>query len=152
SKRTGPDLHREGAKYPDAWHYNHMDDPRTTSPGSIMPRYSWLLNQKLDTNSIPPRITALRKVGVPYPQGLEQTAVAEARKQADQIVANLKQGSVEAQPDKEIIALIAYLQRLGTDIKVAPGAPTLPPAPQETKAPPTNVTAQIAPGINATRN
>ena len=53
SKRTGPDLHREGAKYPDAWHYNHMDDPRTTSPGSIMPRYSWLLNQKLDTNSIP---------------------------------------------------------------------------------------------------
>ena len=49
SKRTGPDLHRVGGKYPDAWHYNHMDDPRSTSPGSIMPRYPWLLTQKLDT-------------------------------------------------------------------------------------------------------
>ena len=50
SKRTGPDLHRVGGKYPDAWHYNHMDDPRSTSPGSIMPRYPWLLTQKLDTD------------------------------------------------------------------------------------------------------
>jgi cytochrome c oxidase cbb3-type subunit I/II len=122
SKRTGPDLHREGGKYPDAWHYNHMDDPSSTSPGSIMPRYSWLLTKKMDTNSIPPRITALRKIGVPYPDGLEQTAITEARKQADQIVANLKQGSIDAAPDKEIIALIAYLQRLGTDIKTAPAS------------------------------
>ena len=122
SKRTGPDLHREGGKYPDAWHYNHMDDPSSTSPGSIMPRYSWLLTKKMDTNSIPPRITALRKIGVPYRDGLEQTAIAEARKQADQIVANLKQGSIDAVPDKEIIALIAYLQRLGTDIKTAPAS------------------------------
>jgi cytochrome c oxidase cbb3-type subunit I/II len=56
SKRTGPDLHRIGGKYPDAWHYNHMDDPRTTSPGSMMPRYSWLLTQKLDTNAVAPRL------------------------------------------------------------------------------------------------
>jgi len=155
SKRTGPDLHREGAKYPDAWHYNHMDDPRTTSPGSIMPRYSWLLDKKLDTNSIPPRISALRKVGVPYPQGLEQTAVADARKQADQIVANLKQGSIDAPPDKEIIALIAYLQRLGTDIKTAPATaepPAIPATPIETKAPPTNTTAQADTSINPARN
>ena len=126
SKRTGPDLHRQGGKYPDAWHYNHMDDPRTTSPGSIMPRYPWLLTQKLDTNSIAPRITALRKVGVPYPAGYEQQAVADAAKQAAQIVVNLKQGSIEATPDREIIALIAYLQRLGTDIKTAPGGPVAP--------------------------
>ncbi|MFN7140464.1 MAG: cytochrome-c oxidase, cbb3-type subunit I, partial [Limisphaerales bacterium] len=56
SKRTGPDLHRLGGKYPDAWHYNHMDDPTSTSPGSIMPRYPWLLTQKIDSNSVPARI------------------------------------------------------------------------------------------------
>jgi cytochrome c oxidase cbb3-type subunit I/II len=119
SKRTGPDLHREGGKYPDAWHYNHMDDPRAVSPGSIMPSYSWLLTQKLETNSLPARISALRKVGVPYAAGYEQTALAELQKQADAIVTRLKAGSIKAEPDREIVALIAYLQRLGTDIKPA---------------------------------
>jgi cytochrome c oxidase cbb3-type subunit I/II len=121
SKRTGPDLHREGGKYPDAWHYNHMDNPQSTSPGSIMPRYSWLLTQKIDTNAMPPRIAALRKVGVPYPVGYENgDAQGDLKKQADAIVLGLKVGSVESQPDREIIALIAYLQRLGKDIKAAP--------------------------------
>jgi cytochrome c oxidase cbb3-type subunit I/II len=123
SKRTGPDLHRVGGKYPDAWHYNHLDDPRTTSPGSIMPRYPWLLTQKLDTSSLPARIKALRKVGVPYPEGYEQHAQADLEKQAAKVVENLKTGMVTAEPDREIIALIAYLQRLGTDIKTAPTAP-----------------------------
>ena len=118
SKRTGPDLHRVGGKYPDAWHYNHMDDPRTTSPGSIMPNYGWLLTQKLETNSLPARIAALRKVGVPYPTDYEQRALAELKTQAGAIVTNLKSGSINASADKEIIAMIAYLQRLGTDIKV----------------------------------
>ncbi len=118
SKRTGPDLHREGGKYPDAWHYNHMDDPRSTSPGSIMPRYSWLLTQKIETNAVAPRIAALRKVGVPYPVGYENgDAQKDLAKQAAAIVLGLKVGSVESQPDREIIALIAYLQRLGKDIK-----------------------------------
>ena len=121
SKRTGPDLHRIGGKYPDAWHFNHMDDPRTTSPGSIMPSYPWLLTQKLETNSLPARIGALRKVGVPYPEGYEQVALEELRTQAGTIVTNLMGGSIEAQADKEIIAMIAYLQRLGTDIKPTPG-------------------------------
>src|SRR5262245_16538599 len=122
SKRTGPDLHRQGGKYPDAWHYNHMDDPRLTSPGSIMPRYSWLLTQKLDTNALPARLAALRKTGVPYPAGFENgTAQKELWAQAAGVVANLKLGSItNAPPDTEIIALIAYLQRLGTDIKAAP--------------------------------
>ncbi len=136
SKRTGPDLHREGGKYPDAWHFNHLDDPRTTSPGSIMPRYSWLLTQPLETSSLPARISALRKVGVPYPAGYEQKALAELKIQSAKIVDNLKTGLVKADPDKEIIALIAYLQRLGTDIK-ATGAPAAPaPAPAPPPAPP----------------
>ncbi|MGC3957634.1 MAG: cytochrome-c oxidase, cbb3-type subunit I [Verrucomicrobiota bacterium] len=125
SKRTGPDLHRVGGKYPDAWHYNHMDDPRSTSPGSIMPRYPWLLTQTLDTNALPSRLAALRKVGVPYPVGFENgDAQKELQTQASAIVLGLKVGSVETQPDKEIVALIAYLQRLGKDIKAAPAQTT----------------------------
>jgi cytochrome c oxidase cbb3-type subunit I/II len=122
SKRTGPDLHRLGGKYPDAWHYNHMDDPQSTSPGSIMPPYPWLLTKTLETNSLPARIKALRRTGVPYAEGYETSdALADLRKQADAIVLGLKVGSVEnASAEKEIIALIAYLQRLGKDIKAAP--------------------------------
>jgi cytochrome c oxidase cbb3-type subunit I/II len=85
-----------------------------------MPRYQWLLSKRYDSNSIPPRISALRKVGVPYPQGYEQVAMVEAAQQAAQIAANLQQNSIQTTSDKEIIALIAYLQRLGTDIKGAP--------------------------------
>jgi cytochrome c oxidase cbb3-type subunit I/II len=120
SKRTGPDLHREGGKYPSAWHYNHLDDPRSTSPGSIMPRYPWLLTQKLDTSSLPARISALRRIGVPYPEGYEAKAQAELEQQAVKVVADLKAGQVNAPKDGEIIAVIAYLQRLGVDIKGAP--------------------------------
>jgi cytochrome c oxidase cbb3-type subunit I/II len=121
SERKGPDLAREGGRYPDAWHYNHMDDPRTTSPGSIMPRYSWLLTQKLEKDSLPARLNAMRKLGVPYPAGYENgPAQKDLTAQSKKIVANLKLGSVTADADKEIIAVIAYLQRLGTDIKAAP--------------------------------
>ena len=120
SKRTGPDLARVGGKYPDAWHYNHMDNPRTTSPGSIMPRYPWLLAQKIDLTALPARIGALRKVGVPYAPGYEDgQAQKDLQAQAAKIVENLKIGMVKAEPDREIIALIAYLQRLGVDIKNA---------------------------------
>jgi cytochrome c oxidase cbb3-type subunit I/II len=84
-------------------------------------------------------------VGVPYPEGFEQIAVAEANKQAAQVVANLKQGTVTAEPDREIIALIAYLQRLGTDIKIAPTAPVIAPAPAK-------ATAQIDSTVNTARN
>lgn len=137
SKRTGPDLHRVGGKYPDAWHYNHMDDPRSTSPGSIMPRYPWLLTQKLDATSLPARIKALRKVGVPYPDGYENTAMDELKAQSQKITENLKGGSINAEPDREIIALIAYLQRLGTDIKAVPPESAQPPPPETTQAPAT---------------
>ena len=118
SKRNGPDLHRLGGKYPDAWHYRHMEDPESTSPGSIMPGYPWLITNELETDSLPARIGALRKVGVPYPEGYEDGAFAELEAQSLVVQANLTEGMVEAQADREIIALIAYLQRLGTDINI----------------------------------
>jgi cytochrome c oxidase cbb3-type subunit I/II len=129
SERKGPDLAREGGRYPDAWHYNHMDDPRATSPGSIMPRYPWLLTRGLDTNSLPARLKALRRVGVPYPAGYENgPAQKDLTAQAARAVQALKLGAVTAEPDREIIALIAYLQRLGTDIKPPPAAAPAPSA------------------------
>jgi cytochrome c oxidase cbb3-type subunit I/II len=123
SKRTGPDLHREGGKYPDAWHYNHLENPRSTSPGSIMPNYAWLLSQKLDATVAPDRMRALRKVGVPYTDAEIQNASKSIAAQAQKVVINLSVGSITNAPaDREVIAVIAYLQRLGTDIKAAPGA------------------------------
>lgn len=120
SKRTGPDLHRVGGKYPDSWHYNHMLDPESMSPNSIMPSYPWLFEKQFDTTHIAAKINAMRKMGVPYPAGYENSALAEMRKQADEISGRLKKEGVEVKSDKEIVALIAYLQRLGTDIKVKP--------------------------------
>ncbi len=117
SKRIGPDLHRVGGKYPDAWHFNHMKDPRSTSPGSIMPPYPWLITNTLDTSSTPAKIRAMQSLGVPYPEGYDEIANRDLMAQAEQIAANLRSARIDIEPDKEIIALIAYLQRLGTDIK-----------------------------------
>jgi cytochrome c oxidase cbb3-type subunit I/II len=118
SKRTGPDLHRVGGKYPDAWHYNHMEDPTSTSEGSIMPPYPWLLENELDTSPVEERMRALRKIGVPYSDAEIDGAQESIEAQSAGIMDGLKVGLVEdAQPDREIIAMIAYLQRLGTDIK-----------------------------------
>jgi cytochrome c oxidase cbb3-type subunit I/II len=122
SKRTGPDLHRVGGKYPDAWHYNHMENPVNTSPRSIMPRYPWLLTRKLDTNVVQVRMKTLRRLGVPYTDDDIAKAYENMAAQQLRIVQNLKVGMVEADPDREIIALIAYLQRLGTDIKGSPAS------------------------------
>ncbi|MDT8322599.1 MAG: cytochrome-c oxidase, cbb3-type subunit I [Bacteroidota bacterium] len=118
SKRTGPDLHRVGRKYPDAWHYNHMLDPTTMSPGSIMPPYPWLITDLLDVSDLASKISALRTVGVPYAPDYERTAMDDLKKQAQEIAETLKASGIETSWDREIIALIAYLQRLGTDIRV----------------------------------
>jgi cytochrome c oxidase cbb3-type subunit I/II len=120
SKRTGPDLHREGGKYPNLWHYLHMENPRSMSPGSIMPAYPWLLENTLDVSNTPAKINAMRTIGVPYPPGFENEANDLLNKQAESIALDLQKNGVPAEPDKEIIALIAYLQRLGTDIKAKP--------------------------------
>ncbi len=117
SKRTGPDLQREGGKYGNVWHYNHMIDPQTMSPGSIMPPYDWLATQTLDTTNTRAKINAMRTLGVPYPVGYEHKANQDLDIQAKAIAADLQQNNIKIKSDKEIIALIAYLQRLGTDIK-----------------------------------
>ncbi len=121
SKRTGPDLAREGVitgkmYKPASWHYNHMKDPQLVSPQSIMPSYKWLLTDDLDLSNIEKKIKVMQKLGVPYPEGYADIAKDELLKQADQIVENLKNGGIETENNKEIIALIAYLHRLGTDI------------------------------------
>jgi cytochrome c oxidase cbb3-type subunit I/II len=118
SKRTGPDLHRIGGKYSNAWHYNHMWDPTSMSSGSIMPPYPWLFENPIDVGSTAAKITAMRKIGVPYPENYESMAATELEDQAVVVTENLKKEGVETDPGLEIIALIAYLQRLGTDIKV----------------------------------
>jgi len=117
SKRTGPDLHRVGGKYPDAWHYNHMIQPTSMSPGSIMPTYPWLAEQKIDVATTPAKIRAMQTLGVPYPEGYDQKANEDLMKQAKKIAAGLKEQGIDVEADAEIIALIAYLQRLGTDIR-----------------------------------
>jgi cytochrome c oxidase cbb3-type subunit I/II len=117
SKRTGPDLHRQGGKYPDSWHYNHMLEPTSMSPGSIMPAYPWLFDDELNTANTATKINAMRNLGVPYEEGYEDQAVADLTTQAEEISKNLADAKIKVGKEKEIIALIAYLQRLGTDIK-----------------------------------
>ncbi len=119
SRRMGPDLQRVGGKYPDAWHYEHMRDPRSTSPGSVMPPYTWLHTQTYDPADIQASLRALKKVGVPYTDDDIANAPAAMQAQAQEIQARLKQAGIDAPADKEIVALIAYLQRLGKDGKAA---------------------------------
>ncbi len=135
SKRTGPDLHREGGKNPSSWHYKHMLNPRVTSAGSIMPRYPWLIARDLDRTQTVAKIELMKNVfDVPYTQAQVDSVDAWADNQAAFIVkqiyseaADVKEAYAERKAQqgadfvplekKEIIALIAYLQRLGTDIK-----------------------------------
>lgn len=124
SKRTGPDVHRIGGKYNDNWHFNHMMDPRSTSPGSIMPRYSWLIKNDMNASNLETKMKALATLGVPYTDEEITGAKQALLTQAKEVENNLRQdpeyvknyGSSNIQ-NKEIVALIAYLQRLGTDIK-----------------------------------
>lgn len=117
SKRTGPDLARIGGKYPDSWHFNHMLDPGSMAPNSIMPPYPWLFTDKMDMKYLVPKMKALKRIGVPYSDEQIMNAEKELKQQADSIVNNLKKDRININSDKEIIALIAYLQRLGTDIR-----------------------------------
>lgn len=118
SKRTGPDLARVGGKYPDSWHFYHMLNPGDFIEGSIMPSYPFLFEDDLNIATTRSKIHAMRKLGVPYADNYEDIANDDLMKQAEQIAENLKKDKIEVDPKKEIIALIAYLQRLGKDIKV----------------------------------
>jgi cytochrome c oxidase cbb3-type subunit I/II len=117
SKRTGPDLHRIGGKYPHSWHWHHMIDPRTMSPGSNMPAYEWMAEKELDTSTTPAKINAMIRLGVPYPPGYAEEANKDLVIQAENISKELMKDGIQALPNSELIALIAYLQRVGTDIK-----------------------------------
>lgn len=131
SKRTGPDLAREGGKMPSKWHYEHMIRPKDVSEESLMPAYPWLREDNLDVALTEKKISAMRTLGVPYAEGYEKTALNDLKTQADAIAQEIVDaysdddlGGLDRKvfkdqiKDKEIIALIAYLQRLGTDIKV----------------------------------
>ncbi|MBS1944089.1 MAG: cytochrome-c oxidase, cbb3-type subunit I [Bacteroidetes bacterium] len=117
SKRTGPDLARVGGKYPDSWHFYHMLDPTSMSPGSLMPAYPHLFADVLDTSTTRRKVEAMITLGVPYAKDFPAKANADLAAQGEKIAANLKKGGIDAVADREIIALIAYLQRVGTDIK-----------------------------------
>jgi len=137
SKRTGPDLHRQGTKNPDSWHFKHMYNPRVTSAGSIMPRYPWLIANELDRSETVNKIKLMKDYfDIPYTSAQIDSANSWANNQAKQIVARIfdeaadVKESVEREKEikgenfiplenREIIALIAYLQRLGTDIKTS---------------------------------
>jgi cytochrome c oxidase cbb3-type subunit I/II len=138
SKRTGPDLMRVGGKYNDNWHFNHLWDPQSTSSGSIMPGYKWLFdNKEMDYSQIETKMSAMQTLGVPYTDNEIKNARAAIAKQSEGIEKNLKNDpdfvksyteseknakikgeKFVAMRDREIVALIAYLQRLGTDIKI----------------------------------
>ncbi|MBU3821753.1 cytochrome-c oxidase, cbb3-type subunit I [Flavobacteriaceae bacterium XHP0103] len=137
SKRTGPDLHRLGKKYSDNWHFNHMYDPQSTSSGSIMPRYPWLIKNELDKSDTEAKMKTMVSLGVPYSEEeianaqqhmLEQASVIEQNLYNDPDFAKTydadKKYAAEnglefvEMKNREIVALIAYLQRLGTDIQV----------------------------------
>jgi cytochrome c oxidase cbb3-type subunit I/II len=120
SKRTGPDLAREGGKYPNLWHYRHMIDPREVSPGSIMPPFPVLATDTIDASKTATKMSALRTIGVPYADKDIQTAQEAEAAQANQIVESLKSEGANADPKSELVALIAYLQRLGTRPQPAP--------------------------------
>ena len=117
SKRTGPDLHRVGGKFSSTWHLRHLEDPRVTSPGSLMPSYAAMLRDELDLSHTQRKIRVLRMLGTPYTDEEETNAVEIARAQAAEIGAELERDGAPGMADREVVALIAYLQRLGTDIK-----------------------------------
>jgi len=144
SKRTGPDLAREGGRRDELWHLRHFENPRTTSPGSVMPNYPHLLSDTIDWDVIQRRVDAMAMLGVPYDAQALSSAQAMARDQAAEVAAKLaKLGGPSGMQDKDVIALIAYIQRLGRDIQLdrAPPAPAAPAAPATPAAP----TAPAAP-------
>ena len=138
SKRTGPDLMRVGGKYNDNWHFNHLWDPQSTSAGSIMPGYKWLFdNKSMDYSKTEDKMRVMVKLGVPYTDedianakksiSFQSTKIEENLKNDPDFVKSYEESMKNAKArgeefvpmkDREITALIAYLQRLGTDIKV----------------------------------
>jgi cytochrome c oxidase cbb3-type subunit II len=129
SKRTGPDLARVGGKYSDAWHREHLSDPRGLVPESVMPPYAFLNNKDLDPSILKAELQAMKRIGVPYTQAMIDNAQADAIAQSDEFSsdgpalkrrysAKLAQRDFDGNPDRltEMDALIAYLQGLGNQV------------------------------------
>ena len=118
SKRIGPDLARVGKKYPHIWHYRHMRDPREVISDSLMPSYPWLLNKKTDFYSLRRKLSVMKYLGVPYDQDTVANADIVAEKQARELSYELREQGITASAleQKEIVALIAYLQALGQKV------------------------------------
>ncbi|HEY5944885.1 MAG TPA: cytochrome-c oxidase, cbb3-type subunit I [Kofleriaceae bacterium] len=120
SKRTGPDLAREGGRRDELWHLRHLENPRSTSPGSVMPSYEHLLSDDIPWDVIQRRVDAMAMLGVPYGKRALADAPTEAKRQAAHYATQLRtEGGPGAMENKEVIALIAYLQRLGVDIRAS---------------------------------
>jgi cytochrome c oxidase cbb3-type subunit I/II len=122
SRRIGPDLARVGDKYPNSWHFRHMEDPRQISAGSNMPPYRWLMEDNADVAALPAKLAAQRMLGVPYPDMSPEEIQATVGTQASGIAASLKVDGIYIAPEKKIVALIAYLQQLGHFETVTPQA------------------------------
>jgi cytochrome c oxidase cbb3-type subunit I/II len=139
SRRIGPDLARVGGKYPDLWHIRHFAEPKSIVQNSIMPVYKHLQERPLDFDGIQQRVDAMVMLGVPYGEAV-QRAPEMAREQAVQMAAAIEsQGGPAGLADKEVIALVAYLQRLGRDIKT--------PVVSANTAPTASATASATPGV-----
>jgi cytochrome c oxidase cbb3-type subunit I/II len=134
SKRTGPDLAREGGRYPNLWHWQHMIDPRSITQGSIMPSYAFMATTKVEFDGIPRKLTAMRAIGVPYTPEEIAHAIDDARAQSAEITRDLKENGVLADPDCQLVALIAYVQRIGT-------TPIPAPSPRISAVVPTSATS-----------
>ncbi|MEI6823100.1 MAG: cytochrome-c oxidase, cbb3-type subunit I [Bacteroidota bacterium] len=124
SRRSGPDLARAGwvgsSTYKTSiWHYNHFTKPQEMFPQSIMPSYAWMVNKDVDLNMIPVKIRAMQTLGVPYEKGYDLKATDDYMKEANKIVAELKASGVDVKPTSEVVAMIAYLHKLGRDISPA---------------------------------
>jgi cytochrome c oxidase cbb3-type subunit I/II len=128
SRRTGPDLARAGVMggpmYKNAaWHYNHFMDPQKMNEQSIMPNYAWFAKKEIDIDIIPKKIRVMQTLGVPYAEGFDKIAVEDLMKQAQLIVDDLKASNLEIEPTKQMVAMIAYMHKLGKDIMPPPSAP-----------------------------
>jgi cytochrome c oxidase cbb3-type subunit I/II len=126
SKRTGPDLHRIGGRYPNLWHYTHLLDPRATTPGSNMPAYPWLATGRIDVKLGRKKLALMQKLGVPYSNVQIDVADVDQKNQALTVVEDLAKQQVAVAWDSEMVAMIAYLQRLGRDVGVPGSWPATP--------------------------
>jgi cytochrome c oxidase cbb3-type subunit I/II len=125
SRRTGPDLARVGGKYPNVWHLRHMEDPRAISVGSNMPAYPWLLRNDTDVAALPSKLSVQRTLGIPYPNWTPGQIRSRVDEQAKSIAADLRAAGAYVAPEREIVALIAYLQVLGRSESVAAPKPAV---------------------------